>query len=96
MAACADWKDKYFSFFSHSDCEYFPCHSTGAMDPGDFNCLFCFCPLYRRDDCGGSFSYLKNGCKDCSACTFPHEKGNYGRIMERLSRPAAPEDEKAV
>ena len=33
-----DWEGKQFSFFSHRDCEYFPCH--GGADPENFNCLF--------------------------------------------------------
>ena len=38
------WEDKEYAYFSHKKCEYFPCH-RGA-DPEDFNCLFCYCPLY--------------------------------------------------
>ena len=34
-------------------------------------------------DCGGSFTYLENGCKDCSRCLFPHLRENYGVITER-------------
>ena len=41
-----------YSYFSHRECEYFPCH-PGA-DPDNFNCLFCYCPLYVLGaDCGG-------------------------------------------
>ena len=33
-----------YSFFNHKECEYFPCHETAH--PEEFNCLFCYCPLY--------------------------------------------------
>ena len=39
--------EKHFQFFSNSKCEYFPCHSTN--DPENFNCLFCYCPLYALE-----------------------------------------------
>ena len=32
-----------YSFFQHTQCEFFPCHKTAK--PEDFNCLFCYCPL---------------------------------------------------
>lgn len=77
------WWGKDYSFFSHKSCEYFPCHE--AADREDFNCLFCYCPLYPlKDRCGGNFKYLGN-LKDCSDCTLPHHKRNYGYIMRRFS-----------
>ena len=85
MKDIIDWKGKGFSFFQNHECEYFPCHKTHNLDT--FNCLFCFCPLYLRNDCDGAFSRLENGNKDCSACVFPHRKDNYGLMMERLYRP---------
>ena len=73
------WKDKNFSFFQNSKCEYFPCHKT--EHPESFNCLFCYCPLYALgEDCPGNYIYLENGVKDCSQCLIPHEKDNYGYI----------------
>ena len=33
-----------YSYFAHKECEYFPCHK--GADPENFNCLFCYCPLY--------------------------------------------------
>lgn len=78
-----DWKNKKYAFFSHTECEAFPCHKGLATEK--FNCLFCFCPLYSLgDDCGGNFKILKNGVKDCSYCIFPHNKDNYGKIIEKL------------
>lgn len=35
---------KNYSYFSHKECEYFPCHK--GADVNNFNCLFCYCPLY--------------------------------------------------
>ena len=56
-----------YSFFQHTACEFFPCHETAH--PEDFNCLFCYCPLYALGDrCGGNFRYIGDGIKDCSGC----------------------------
>ena len=76
------------TFFSNRECEYFPCHAT--EDPDNFNCLFCYCPLYalgRR--CGGGFAYLENGRKDCSKCLFPHLRENYEKVTGRYGEIAA-------
>ena len=44
-------------FFTNSECPYFPCHE--GVDPDDFNCLFCYCPLYfLREKCGGDFRII--------------------------------------
>ena len=52
------WEGKEYSYFSHKKCEYFPCHKNA--DPDDFNCLFCYCPLYALGDkCGGEFSIYR-------------------------------------
>lgn len=70
------------SYFCNRECEYFPCHKAKG---DDFNCLFCFCPLYSLgEDCGGNFVILENGVKDCSECLLPHRKENYKLILERL------------
>ena len=72
-----------YEFVQNRKCEYFPCHKGAAEE--EFNCLFCYCPLYALGErCGGSFSYLENGVKDCSGCLCPHVKGNYGKIMEKM------------
>ena len=78
------WKGKSFSFYANIECEFFPCHTTETITVENFNCLFCFCPLYDKEKCGGKFIYLTNGYKDCSLCVFPHEKDNYGLIIEKL------------
>lgn len=78
------WKDKKYSYFSHKECEYFPCHKEA--DSENFNCLFCYCPLYvLGEKCGGTFKYTDTGLKDCSGCIFPHKKENYGKIIERYN-----------
>lgn len=77
------WKGKAYSFFCHKDCEYFPCHPT--KDPDNFNCLFCYCPLYALGEhCGGNFRYTETGIKDCSHCTLPHQRDNYGYITAKF------------
>ena len=99
-AAGQEVKDHRYPFFTHRACKFFPCHDD--WDPDDFNCLFCYCPLYALGDkCGGAFSYTENGFKDCSKCIFPHKRQNYERIMERYgdivkiaARSSAPSEEK--
>lgn len=72
-----------YKFFSHNECEFFPCH-PGA-DETRFNCLFCYCPLYALGEgCGGNFVYHDNGIKDCTNCLIPHSPGGFDYIMERF------------
>jgi Zn-finger protein len=60
------------SFFQNRACEHFPCHEGVPED--EFNCLFCYCPLYALGPgCGGNFSYTKRGRKNCTGCTLPHQ-----------------------
>lgn len=60
------------SFFSNTACEHFPCHEGVA--PEQFNCLFCYCPLYALGDkCGGNFTYTSKGTKSCVNCSLPHD-----------------------
>lgn len=71
------------SFFQNKACAYFPCHK--GADKESFNCLFCYCPLYALGDrCGGSFTYLENGIKDCSGCLRPHIRQNYNSILKQM------------
>ena len=75
-------EDSNYSFFQHKNCEFFPCHKTER--PEDFNCLFCYCPLYKFDKCLGNPKYIEYGdkkIKDCSDCTFPHRAENYEKLM---------------
>ena len=78
----AEHKDPYSHYCNH-ECEYFPCHKV--PEGFDFNCLFCYCPLYALGkDCGGNFRYTESGIKDCSGCMIPHEKENFGRVTGRF------------
>ena len=73
----------HYDFFQNKECEYFPCHA--GADKETFSCIFCYCPLYcLGDKCGGSFTYLENGIKDCSHCLVPHRKENYDKIMKKM------------
>ncbi|OUN97009.1 metal-binding protein [Pseudoflavonifractor sp. An44] len=79
-----------YEFFSHTSCEFFPCHPI--QNPENFNCLFCYCPLYLMGEtCGGNFTYTPGGVKDCSACLLPHRRENYsyivGKLMEGGEKP---------
>lgn len=71
------------AFFCNKNCEFFPCHSGVRLER--FNCLFCYCPLYFLGDrCGGNYSMLENGIKDCTDCILPHIPEYYPIIVERL------------
>ena len=78
------WEGKHYAYYQNRKCEYFPCHESA--DPENFNCLFCYCPLYALgENCGGNFTYLENGFKDCSNCQKPHKRENYGTIVDRYA-----------
>lgn len=82
QSAPAAAKPKNYRYFSHKDCEYFPCHK--GADPDNFNCLFCYCPFYLLgNQCGGNFRYLSTGTKDCTNCLYPHLRENYDEITAR-------------
>ena len=53
-----DLNGKHYTWFQNRECEYFPCHK--GVREEEFNCLFCYCPLYRASDCRGSF-VMRNG-----------------------------------
>lgn len=72
-----------YRFFENRACCYFPCHK--GLE--DFNCLFCYCPLYWIAHCPGTPRYLeKEGrkIKVCTDCVFPHKPENYERILQIL------------
>lgn len=72
-----------YKFFQNKNCENFPCHKIEKLE--DFNCLFCYCPLYfLGEKCGGNFYYTKSGIKSCKNCNFPHERKNFDEINLRL------------
>jgi Zn-finger protein len=70
-------------FFRNTSCYYFPCHPS--EEDQDFNCLFCYCPLYFISDCGGR-PILRGQFKDCSNCDKPHRPGGYEHVIRRLKR----------
>ena len=73
-----------YNFFENTKCEYYPCHKAEKI-----NCLFCFCPLYNMEECGGDFTYADvkgKKVKDCSRCTFPHIPENYEKIIEKIEK----------
>lgn len=67
----------HYKFFSHKQCEYYPCHQLDKI-----NCLFCYCPLYILKDCKGNYKMIGD-IKDCSGCTLPHQKESYDYIISR-------------
>ncbi|MBO5425587.1 MAG: cysteine-rich small domain-containing protein [Lachnospiraceae bacterium] len=75
-------KNKY-SFFSNKECEMFPCHKC---EDEEFNCLFCYCPLYLLGEkCGGNYIYTEKGIKDCSNCMIPHKLGGYEYVLYKMN-----------
>ncbi len=71
-----------FSYFKNSKCQYFPCHKA---EDENFNCMFCYCPLYALGDkCGGNFDYIEDGTKDCSNCLIPHSVSGYAYIISKF------------
>jgi len=59
-------------FFQNTTCTHFPCH--GGIGANEFNCMFCYCPLYALGtECGGDYRVTKRGIKDCSPCLRNHK-----------------------
>ena len=60
--------------------EYFPCHKRADRD--NFNCLFCYCPLYVLGIAAeGSFRIFPTGIRTAvNVCTRI-----YGRIMKKIT-----------
>ena len=80
--------EKHYAFFQNRACEFFPCHE--GVGAADFNCLFCYCPLYALgEECGGDFIYTEKGVKSCEACAFPHRRENYALVLRRFPELAA-------
>ena len=77
-------EEEYSStFFQNTACKYFPCHQGAAKE--DFNCIFCYCPLYiLGKKCGGNYRYTEKGVKSCKNCAFPHRRENYDLIIGRF------------
>ena len=77
-----------YKFYQNKQCEYFPCHDVA--DSSLFNCLFCYCPLYLKENCLGHPDYILNGkgqrIKDCSGCTVVHRPEMYEKVLEQLGQ----------
>lgn len=73
---------EYAKFMQNKKCEFFPCHNVSWED--QFNCLFCFCPLYHLKNCGGNYTFTESGIKNCENCTLPHKKENYDYVINTL------------
>ena len=72
-------------FFENKECRYFPRHEGVE----EFNCLFCYCPLYSLKECAGNPGYREKGekrIKVCTECIFPHRPENYEEMMEWLKK----------
>ena len=81
------WEGKHFAFYTNKECEYYPCHPV--PEGTEFNCLFCYCPLYMLGrKCGGNFTYLESGVKDCSECLVPHRRETSGFIADSFQKIA--------
>ena len=71
-----------YRFFTNNACKYFPCHR--GIQEENFNCLFCYCPLYMLGtECGGHFKY-NNGVKSCMDCNVPHVPKGFDWINKKL------------
>ena len=80
-------KKHSYDYFANRECPYFPCHEKAS--PAQFNCLFCYCPLYALGEhCGGNFRYTEDGVKDCSQCLLPHGEKGYDYIMKQFPKVA--------
>lgn len=70
-----------YRFYRNTACKYFPCHKV--KDNQEFNCMFCYCPLYFLEECGGNHvDYM--GIKDCTNCLIPHSPKGYDYINEKI------------
>ena len=74
-------KEGSTSFFVNRACKSFPCHD---VPESEFNCMFCYCPLYDTEDCGGDYFYNDRNIKNCKNCGFPHFRDNYPKLIKKL------------
>ena len=81
------------NYFCNRECKYFPCHTI--PQGADFNCLFCYCPLYLLGDkCGGNFRY-KGSVKICTDCHLPHMPEYYDTILSKLKEIIRADDDRS-
>lgn len=70
-----------YRFYTNKDCMYLPCHKVDDIE--NFNCMFCYCPLYFLEECGGNYKNI-HGIKDCSDCLIPHKVNGYDYINKKI------------
>ncbi|RKM59758.1 ATP-binding cassette domain-containing protein [Butyrivibrio sp. CB08] len=72
---------RHSGYFVNRACEFYPCHDV----PDDkFSCMFCYCPLFDVEDCGGEYFMTDKGVKNCRNCTFVHYRDNYTNVIKKL------------
>lgn len=72
-----------YSFFQHTQCEFFPCHKTASRRTSTV-CSATVPSMLLGDKCGGNFAYVGDGIKDCSGCLVPHGRGSYSYITKKF------------
>lgn len=73
---------EFINFYQNKRCPFFPCHHN--ISANQFNCKFCYCPLFLVPNCGGNYVVLEDGTKDCSKCIIPHTTDGPQYILEVL------------
>ena len=78
-----------YKVFTNTNCEFYPCHDIN-QSKYQFNCMFCFCPLYFLD-CPGNYQWIEDHqelVKDCSNCKLPHlGKNGHQFVVNNINRP---------
>ena len=79
-------EDQHFKFFSHTECNYWPCHGDVNQ-----NCLFCYCPLaflmftFNYEIIEYPIGVFR---KDWSMCTVTHDaETGWDTVQEWLEYP---------
>lgn len=78
-----------FKGFTNEKCPFLRCHEGVNRE---FNCTFCYCPLYFIE-CPGPYELYtdKHGLqrKDCTNCTLPHDgyAQSWAFIQKWMERP---------
>ena len=73
------WEGKHFAFYTNKECEYYPCHPV--PEGTEFNCLFCYCPLYMLGrKCGETSPIWKAASRTVASAWYP----TAGRTMDLL------------
>ena len=70
-----------YRHYKNLACKYYPCHKMESTEV--FNCMFCYCPLYFLEECGGNYK-ISSGIKDCTNCIIPHNYTGYDYINKKI------------